>query len=504
MPDTKEQYFDILIAGAGFAGSLTALILHNQGFKVCLVEKGRHPRFAIGESSTPIADMQLRDIAVKYNLPWLYDFSRYGSWQQAHPEIVCGLKRGFSFFKHHPGEYFTTDANHKNELLVAASVEDIQSDTNWMRSDFDAFLVSKVKETGISYFDLTEIVSAKRNPEWEFKCIRHDGAMDIQAAFYIDATGGGFLLEKLLGVKTSSDSFLTDSFTVFSHFHGIARWTKMLTEANIPTGDFPYDPDNSALHQILDEGWIWMLRFNDQRTSFGFVLSCKETSLKGLQTGEIWDAMLAKYPTVKNILKAATLAAEPGKIIQSDRLQRKVDRCFGPGWAVLPHTAGFVDPLFSSGIAHSISGIQKIAVILKEHFNNPEPLYEGLKEYEHSIFAELKLADQLVAGCYRAMGHFELFTVWSMLYFAATIAYERRLMRKESPGYFLCADDPYITDIVQKSYTDLLKILDKPQPSKEDITQFTNLIRERIKPLNKAGLLDPSSKNMYRHTVAAL
>jgi len=47
-----------------------------------------------------------------------------------------------------------------------------------------------------------------------------------------------------------------------------------------------------------------------------------------------------------------------------------------------------------------------------------------------------------------------------------------------------------------------MKILDKPQPSKEDITQFTNLIRERIKPINTAGLLDPSSKNMYRHTVA--
>jgi len=503
MPDTKEKHFDILIAGAGFAGSLTALILHNQGFKVCLVEKGQHPRFAIGESSTPIADMQLRDIAIKYNLPWLYDFSRYGSWQQSHPEIVCGIKRGFSFFKHYPGEDFTTDANHGNELLVAASVDDIQSDTNWMRSDFDAFLVSKVRETGISYFDLTEIVSAKRNPDWTFKCIRHhDGAIDIHAAFYIEATGGGFLLEKLLGIKTSSDGFLTDSFAVFSHFHGIARWTEMLKKANVPTDDFPYDPDNSALHQILEEGWIWMLRFNDQRTSFGFTLNSKEQSLKGLQTGQIWDAMLAKYPSVKNILKAATLAAEPGKIIKSARLQRKVDRCFGPGWAVLPHTAGFVDPLFSSGIAHSIAGIQKLTGILKEHFNNPVPLDAGLKEYEHSIFTELKLIDQLVAGCYRTMAHFELFTVWSMLYFAATITYERRLMRNELPGYFLGADDPYIIDIAQRSYTDLSEILEKPQPTKEDIAKFTNLVRERIKPLNKAGLLDPTSKNMYRHTAA--
>lgn len=97
MPETPDKQYDILVAGAGFAGSLTALILHNLGFKVCLLEKGQHPRFAIGESSTPVADLIIRNLASKYNLPWLHDFSRYGSWQQSHPEIVCGIKRGFSF-----------------------------------------------------------------------------------------------------------------------------------------------------------------------------------------------------------------------------------------------------------------------------------------------------------------------------------------------------------------------------------------------------------------------
>ena len=95
-------------------------------------------------------------------MPWLYDFSRYGSWQKAHPEIVCGLKRGFSFFKHQPGKEFFTDEDHTNELLVAASANDEVSDTNWLRSDFDNFLVTQVKESGIDYFELTEIIDAKR------------------------------------------------------------------------------------------------------------------------------------------------------------------------------------------------------------------------------------------------------------------------------------------------------------------------------------------------------
>jgi FADH2 O2-dependent halogenase len=504
MIESQHHQYDILIAGGGFAGSLTALILNSQGFKVCLVEKGRHPRFAIGESSTPIADMQLRDIAVRYNLSWLHDFSRYGSWQQSHPEIVCGLKRGFSFFKHHPGKEFTTDADHINELLVAASVDDIQSDTNWLRADFDAFLVDKVKESGIAYFDRTEIVSGTRNADWEFQCTRPGETLTISAAFFIDATGSGILLDKLFDVKSSVDSFLTDSFAVFSHFNSVGRWTELLKKADVPTSDFPYDPDNSALHQILDEGWIWMLRFNDQRTSFGFALSGREQWVKDLQTDQLWDALLKKYPSVSRILQDSTLAPEPGKIIRSGRLQRKVDRCFGQGWAVLPHTAGFVDPLFSSGIAHSLSGIQKLTGILKENFNNAELLYKDLKNYEDAVFAELKLIDQLVAGCYLTMAHFELFNAWSMLYFAATIAYEQRLLQKKPTGYFLGADDRFITDMVQEFYVDLVKIIDGDHPSDEDIRLFTDMVREKIKPINTAGLLDPALKNMYRHTAAEL
>ena len=104
--NNHPNHYDIVIAGSGFTGSITALALHNCGFTVCLIEKGKHPRFAIGESSTPIADMILRSLSTKYDLPWLYDLSRYGSWQQSHPEIVCGIKRGFSYFKHHPGKPF--------------------------------------------------------------------------------------------------------------------------------------------------------------------------------------------------------------------------------------------------------------------------------------------------------------------------------------------------------------------------------------------------------------
>src|ERR1022692_3356763 len=314
MKQTSSNQYDILIAGAGFAGSLTALLLHNLGFKVCLLEKGQHPRFTIGESSTPVADMILRNLASKYKLSWLHDFSRYGSWQQSHPEIVCGIKRGFSFFKHYPGKDFATDENHKDELLVAASSSDIQSGTNWPRADFDAFLVTKVKEYGIDYFDVSEIITAKKNAALESDVSLLNERSLIHVSFFIDATGSGSLLEKLLGIRTSADEYLTNSFAIFSHFTHVPRWTDMLEQAGIPTYDFPYNPDHSALHQILDEGWLWMLRFNDERFSLGFVLDCKYEFYKKLPTERIWNDLLKKYPSVNYIIRDASLASHLGKL----------------------------------------------------------------------------------------------------------------------------------------------------------------------------------------------
>jgi FADH2 O2-dependent halogenase len=191
-------------------------------------------------------------------------------------------------------------------------------------------------------------------------------------------------------------------------------------------------------------------------------------------------------------------------MIRSERLQRRLDKCYGPGWAALPHTAGFVDPLFSSGIAHTLSGIERLVNIIKACWNADDPFYTQLQEYEKAVFGELKLIDMLVSGCYKTMDCFGLFNPWSMLYFAATIAHEQNLMKKETDGYFLCADNSCIRQMVQASYKELTEITKDRTPSEEDIRLFNEHIKERIKPFNTANLLDPELKNMYRHTAALI
>ena len=91
--------YDVAIAGSGFAGSLLAMIARRQGRSVILLEKGRHPRFAIGESSTPLSNLLLESLALRYNLPGILPLAKWGTWQHDYPNLDCGIKRGFSLAK---------------------------------------------------------------------------------------------------------------------------------------------------------------------------------------------------------------------------------------------------------------------------------------------------------------------------------------------------------------------------------------------------------------------
>src|SRR3954469_11321543 len=113
--------FDVAIVGSGFGGSLMAMIARRLGRSVILIDRGRHPRFAIGESSTPLANLLLEEIAREDQLHALLPFTKWGTWQATHPELACGLKRGFPFYHHQLGKPWQADAFRRNELLVAAS-----------------------------------------------------------------------------------------------------------------------------------------------------------------------------------------------------------------------------------------------------------------------------------------------------------------------------------------------------------------------------------------------
>lgn len=486
------QQFDVVILGAGFGGSLTALLLDRIGLSVALIDRGTHPRFAIGESSTPAAGYLLRSLSEQYDLPQFQPFCKYGTWQERYPGLACGIKRGFSYFCHEPQQNFEAKPHHGSELLVTANVSDSLADTHWYRADVDTFFAEEVQKSKVVYLDQAEVM-LDRVDGWEITGTRQGEPIALRAAFVIDATGAAGIVPNKLGIKRQTE-FQTNSTAVYGHFENVVPWAEVLDQRQIDRSDYPFDCDHAALHQVLSEGWMWQLRFNHGITSAGFVLK------GGPQTGvseDVWSGLLERYPSLAAQFAGASLVAPESGLVSTSRLQRGWKLCAGENWALLPHTAGFIDPLHSTGSAHTLCGIERLVAALERFWGKVE-LTSAMADYSDSIQAELSLIDTLIAGCYHSLPDFDLFTASTLFYFAAATGFEHLRCCEGKQPLFLCADDSEFRPVV-KEWSELVGQLEK---NEYEIPRAIERAEMLLKPWNRVGLFQPAIPNMYYYTAA--
>ena len=500
----SDLHADVAIFGSGFGGTLTALILDRIGLRPVLIDRDSHPRLVLGESSTPLADMLLKSLANKYGLSRIAPLAEYGTWQREYPNLPCGLKRGFSYFGHIPRQVFQPRTDHANELLVAASYAAEDADAHWFRPDFDAFLVREAQTAGIPFFDRTAVTSLSEGEPWRLDCRRGDETLAITADFLIDASGAGGFLARQFAIPLDPHLMRTNSRALFGHFTGVDSWHKMLVAAGANTHEHTFPCDDAALHQILDGGWMYVLGFNNGVTSAGFMIDSARFPLDSrLSPEDEWRMWLDRYPSVAAQFLRAELTPLCGSLKRTPRLQRRARRTVGPNWAMLPLAAYTLDALHSSGNAHTLYGIERLASIFERKLGRDE-FYAALQEHARTLQAEINMIDQMVHGCYRAFANFDLFVSFAMFYFAAAHNSEdqRRRGCAGAGAAFLLADDAQFRQAIETCYDRLLEITAAGPPAALHVREFRELVARSIEPFNIAGLCDDTRQNMYPFIVA--
>lgn len=483
----QQHKCDVAVLGAGFAGSLIALIARRIGLSVALLEQGQHPRFAIGESSTPLANLKLAQLADRYRIDELKPLTKYGPWKSHRPDIACGLKRGFSFFKHERGQLFGPSAEHHNELLVAANPDDYHGDTHWYRPDFDDFINRLACDAGVMYRDRFMIDEIALDDQWLIRGHDHESETEVAARFCIDATGPAAILAKR---QTADDtqSLKTCSRTFFGHFQNVARWA----DFDAPCDGHVFPCDAAALHHIIDNGWMWVLRFDNGITSAGFSLSPSAyPTTPNTSPEREWKQLVEHYPSIRQQF-ADAIPVVP--LRQTERIQRKLDCACGANWLALPHTACFVDPWLSAGLAQTMYGIERAADIL-ETLDEPTRLNELLQQYDRSVAMELDLVDRITSTCFANFHRFDSLINITMLYFAAAITCEECIRAGEDDGEigFLLANNPTFRSVVESC-------CELACDEHHDSDELAELVRDQLKPYNSADLCNPSRRNMYPFT----
>jgi FADH2 O2-dependent halogenase len=479
---------DLAIVGSGFGGSILAMVACRLGLRVALIERGRHPRFAIGESSSPLAGILIEQLAGRYDLPRLKPLAAFGAWRRAYPDVVCGLKRGFTYFKHEEGRPFAAAADRSNHLLVAASPHDEIADTHWLRADVDAFLMREALALGADYADDVQLESIEWTASGEpaLHGTRHGAPLCVRARGVIDATGPRGFLSRALSIPAHDFPGYPGTQALFSHFTDVTRCDEMAEYAGAGArGESPpYPVDDAALHHVFDGGWMWVLRFGNGVTSAGVAVVDALAEELRLADGEpAWRRVLDRFPTVH----AQFAGARPTRRFDHmPRLSYRAGAAAGPRWALLPSAAAFVDPLFSTGFPLTLLGIERLAPLLESRTFFDDPA--ALDAYSDTTLAEADHTAAFVAGCYAGFPRFDAFVQYSMFYFAAASYAEmaRRVSPDRAGAGFLRAADPVFGSALRS----LSPAIGRP-PS------LATAVRDAVEAVNIAGLCDPRKRNWY-------
>lgn len=483
--------FDLALIGSGFAGSLMAMIARRLGLSVLLLEKGKHPRFVIGESSTPLADLLWLDLTTRYGLTSLVPFAKWGSWRRSYPEVACGLKRGFSFYHHPMGKPFAAAGNRNDQLLMAASPRDEIADTHWFRAEFDQFLVQEAQRHGVEFLDACEVTGVSFDAGGARIRARRAGATpEFRARFVVDASNHHGPLARSLDLRDVPLPHLPPTQGLYNHFRNVARLDQMPLHAGMEQAPFP--PDDAAVHHVFDGGWIWVLRFVNGITSAGVAATDATANRLGLRDGaEGWRRLLRELPSVEAQFAGAEVV-QPW--VHAPRLSFRTLPVSGPRWALLPSAAGFVDPLLSSGFTLTLLGIERLARALElQRSNNPEDaaFTRAMVDYGRETAADFLALEQFIAALYSRMGDFPAFTEIARLYFCAVIHSEttRRLGRPEASGGLLMREHPDFGDAARRCCQAAMA----GAPASNLALQVEQLLARH----DLAGLADPSRRPWY-------
>ena len=303
------QTTDVLVIGAGPAGTVAASIVHQAGFKVRIVEKLKFPRFVIGESLLPRCMEALEEAgfldAVKEK-----KFQEKGGAKFVKNGKVCDYQFADQFTK---GWQWTWQVP---------------------RADFDKTLADTVEKMGVPIDYETTVTGIEFQGSDSVTTVqdKNGNSSQIKAKFIIDGSGYGRVIPKLFNLDRPSN--LPPRKALFTHT--VDQRRELSDEPNRIT---------IVVHQPAV--WIWIIPFSTGVTSLGFVGDHSFFNAYTGSTEQQLRSLIAAEPYLKERFKEVEFLFEP-RVLES--WSSTTDRFYGEGFVLTGNVTEFLDPVFSSGV----------------------------------------------------------------------------------------------------------------------------------------------------------
>ena len=336
--------YDVAIIGGGPAGSTAAALLAQAGRRVILFEREKFPRFHIGESLLPFSMKAFTRLGLHEK------FSRAGFIKKYGGEIIGACSENGTKFYFKDGYRSQTD--HAYQVT---------------RGDFDKVLLDHARESGAHVHEQTAVDGIDFSHDGIQLGVRSDGSFrSVRARYLVDASGRNSVLGRQFKIKKTYDHL--QKLSIFAHYEGVWRRDGI-------------DGTLTVLVRAVDR-WFWLIPGTAERTSVGMVLD-SETFRKSKVTAEDFlEQALAEQPT---IAKRMTNARRVTKVYLEADFSYRSARLYGDRWLLTGDAAGFIDPIFSSGVFLAVFSGEKCADVLNEVLDRPRKAKRLFARYERSV-----------------------------------------------------------------------------------------------------------------------
>lgn len=357
---SSSKHYDAIIVGGGPAGSAAATVLAREGWNVVIVEKGRFPRYHIGESLIPYCYFPLERLGLVEKMNETHFTKKYSvqfvgaSGKQSQP---------FYFFQHwdHP----------------AARTWQV------VRSEFDQMLLDNARASGADVLFDTSVKEFIK-PDAAVVGVHAQNAageeLDIHGPVTIDATGRDALSMRKFGWRVREPKL--EKMSIWTYYKGALR-------------DEGYDAGATTVAYVPEKGWFWYIPLPDDVVSVGITADAGYLYRHGRDPEKIFQAEIGQNVWIRDHLSHG---AQFGQYWATGDYSYRSRFCAQDGLVLTGDAFSFLDPVFSSGVflalrggelaGHAVSTALEHGICSAEQFNEyGDTIRYGIESMRKLVYA---------------------------------------------------------------------------------------------------------------------
>ena len=355
---------DVIVIGAGPAGSTAAALLAEKGRSVLLIEKSKPPRYHIGESLMPFCWFTLNRLGLTKKMDEL-GFVQKHSVQFVTPD--GRQSRPFYFFQHyeHP------------------------SSTTWQveRAAFDNMLFENAKEKGVDILEETKVTDVLKDDDGVVIGVRSKGAdgesCDHFAKVTIDCTGRDAFLSRKLKWQRRDPKL--DKIALWTYYEGAKR-------------DEGLDEGSTTVAYVPERGWFWYIPLQNDRVSVGIVADRDYLYRGGVRDLEtIFEREIGENVWIQEHLETGRRTEG---VTPTGEFSYRSEFCAADGCVLAGDAFAFLDPVFSSGVFLALKTGELAADAVDRAIENNDVSAEQFSDYGAATCMAIERMRALVYAFY--------------------------------------------------------------------------------------------------------